>query len=63
VKARARNRAPYLASDQIVVSPMFQRLLLFVVIPFGLVGGALAEPSKLAGEVLRQAVSGKTVLI
>ena len=42
---------------------MFQRLLLFVVIPFGLAGGALAEPSKLAGEVLRQAVSGKTVLI
>jgi hypothetical protein len=38
---------------------MFQRLLLLLVIQFGLAGGALAEPSKLTGEALRQAVSGK----
>ena len=42
---------------------MFQRLLLFLVLHFGLVGAALAEPSKLSGEALRQAVSGRTVLI
>ena len=42
---------------------MFQRLLLLLVIQFGLAAGALAEPSKLTGEALRQAVSGRTVLI
>ena len=42
---------------------MYQRLLLLLVIQFGFAGGTLAEPSKLAGEALRQAVSGRTVLI
>jgi hypothetical protein len=37
-------------------------LLLLVVIQFGLAAIALAEPSKLTGEALRQAVSGRTVL-
>ena len=42
---------------------MFQRLLLLLVIQFGLAGSALAEPSKLTGEALQQAVSGRIVLI
>jgi hypothetical protein len=42
---------------------MFQRLPLLLVIQFGLADGALAEPSKLTGEALRQAVSGKTAHI
>jgi hypothetical protein len=42
---------------------MFPRLLLLVVIQFGLAAIALAEPSKLTGEALRQAVSGRTVLL
>lgn len=41
---------------------MLQRLLLLV-IQFGLATSALAEPSNLTGEALRQAVSGRTVLI
>jgi hypothetical protein len=43
--------------------PMFRRLLLILVIQSGLAVSALAEPSKLTGEPLRQAVSGMTVLI
>ena len=42
---------------------MFPRLLLLVVIQFGLAASALAEPSKPTGEALRLAVSGRTVLI
>jgi hypothetical protein len=42
---------------------MFQRLLLVLVIQYGLAASALAEPSKPTGEALRQAVSGRTVLI
>jgi len=42
---------------------MYQRLLLLLVIQFGLTGSARAEPSKLTGEALREAVSGRTVLI
>ena len=42
---------------------MFPRLLLLVVIQFGLAAFARAEPSKLTGEALRQAVSGRTVLL
>jgi hypothetical protein len=42
---------------------MYQRLLPLLVIQFGLAGSTLAEPSKLTGEALRQAVSGRTVLI
>ena len=42
---------------------MFQRLVLLLVIQSGLAVSALAEPSKLTGEALRQAVSGMTVLI
>jgi hypothetical protein len=42
---------------------MFPRLLLLVVIQFGLAASALAEPFKLTGEALRQAVSGRTVLL
>ena len=38
-------------------------LLLALLTPFGLVASALAEPSKLTGEALRQAVSARTVLI
>jgi hypothetical protein len=38
---------------------MFPWLLLLVVIQFGLAAIALAEPSKLTGEALRQAVSGR----
>jgi hypothetical protein len=41
---------------------MLWRLLL-VLFQFALAGGALAEPSKLRDEALRQAVSGRTVLI
>lgn len=41
---------------------MLQRLLLLV-IQFGLATSALAETSNLTGEALRQAVSGRTVLI
>ena len=37
--------------------------LVLLVIQFGLAAGALAEPSKLTGEALRQAVSGRTVLL
>lgn len=42
---------------------MFQRLLLLLVIQFGSAGDTTAEPGKLKGEALRQAVSGRTVLI
>lgn len=42
---------------------MYRRLLILLVIQFGLAGSILAEPSKLAGEALRQVVSGRTVLI
>jgi hypothetical protein len=42
---------------------MFQRLLLLLVIQFGSAGDTTAEPAKLTGEALRQAVSGRTVLI
>jgi hypothetical protein len=42
---------------------MFQQLLLVLVIQFGLAAIALPEPSKLTGEALRQAVSGKTILL
>jgi hypothetical protein len=42
---------------------MFQQLLLVLVIQFGLAASVLAEPSKPTGEALRQAVSGRTVLI
>jgi hypothetical protein len=42
---------------------MLQRLLLVLLMQFGLAVGALAEPAKLTGEALRQAVSGMTVLI
>ena len=45
---------------------MFQRLLpllLLLAIQFGLAGGTMSEPSKLTGAALRQAVSGRTVLI
>jgi len=42
---------------------MYQRLLLVLMIQFGLAGSPFAEPSKLTGEALRQAVSGRTVLI
>jgi hypothetical protein len=42
---------------------MFPRLLLLVVIQFGLAASALAEPSKPTGEALRLVVSGRTVLI
>ena len=42
---------------------MYQRLLPLLVIQFGLAGSTLAEPSKLTGEALRKAVSGRTVLI
>lgn len=42
---------------------MLPLLLALLIGPFGLVGSALAEPAKLTGEALRQAVSGRTVLI
>lgn len=42
---------------------MIPQLLLLLVIQFGLVAGALADSTKLTGEALRQAVSGRTVLI
>jgi hypothetical protein len=42
---------------------MFQQFLLVLVIQFGLAASALAEPSKPTGEALRQAVSGRTVLL
>jgi len=42
---------------------MSQRLLLVLVIQLGLACVALAEPAKLTGEALRQAVAGRTVLI
>jgi hypothetical protein len=38
-------------------------MFLLVVIQFGLAAIALAEPSKLTGEALRQVVSGRTVLL
>ena len=37
--------------------------LALLIAAFGLAGSALAEPSKLTGEALRQAVSARTVLI
>ncbi len=42
---------------------MFPLLVALLIAPFGLAGSALAEPSKLTVEALRQAVSGRTVLI
>ena len=42
---------------------IFPRVLLLVVVQFGFVASALAEPSKLTGEALRQVVSGRTVLL
>lgn len=42
---------------------MFPRLLVLVVIQFGLAASALAEPFKTTGEALRLVVSGRTVLI
>jgi hypothetical protein len=42
---------------------MIPQLLLLLVIQFGLVVGALADSTRLTGEALRQAVSGRTVLI
>ena len=42
---------------------MFPLLLALLITPFGMVSSALAEPSKLTGEPLRQAVSARTVLI
>jgi hypothetical protein len=38
-------------------------LLSLLIGPFGLAGSALAEPARLTGDALRQAVSGRTVLI
>ena len=42
---------------------MLPLLLALLIVQFGLAGSAMAEPSKLAGEALRRAVSGKTVHI
>jgi hypothetical protein len=42
---------------------MLPLLLALLIAPLGLAGGALAEPSKLMGAALRQAVSARTVLI
>jgi hypothetical protein len=42
---------------------MLPFLLALLIAPFGSVGSARAEPSKLTGEALRQAVSARTVLI
>jgi hypothetical protein len=42
---------------------MFPVLFVLLMIQFGLAGSAMAEPSKLVGEALRRAVSGKTVHI
>ena len=41
----------------------YSRLLVLVVIQFGLAASALAEPFKTTGEALRLVVSGRTVLI
>jgi len=46
-----------------VAFPMLPLLYVLLMIPLGLAVSASAEPSKLTGEALRQAVSGKTVLI
>jgi len=38
-------------------------LLVLLIAAFGLAGSALAEPAKLTGEALRQAVSARTVIV
>ena len=43
--------------------PMIQRWLFLFVIQFSFVAGAFAESTGLTGKALRQAVSGRTVLI
>ena len=42
---------------------MFPLLVALLTAPFGLAGSALAGPSELKGKALRQAVSGRTVVI
>ena len=50
--------------DQTTVAfSMLPLLFALLMIPLGLAVSAPAEPSKLTGDALRQAVSGKTVLI
>src|SRR5688572_24725684 len=57
-----RNRAGCSARQTVALS-MLPLLCALLVLPLGLAVSAPAEPSKLSGEALRQAVSGKTVLI
>ncbi len=56
----SRDKPPRMIRKDAAMLPL---LFVLLVVPFGLAGGALAEPSKLKGEALRQAVSGRTVLI
>ena len=42
---------------------LWEKVLLFVLALAGLAGSALAEPAKLTGEALRQAVSARTVIV
>ena len=58
----SRDKPPQ-PTRQEAVFRMFPLLIALLIAPFGLAGGALAEPSKLKGEALRQAVSARTVLI
>jgi hypothetical protein len=51
------------SAGQTVAFSMVPFLFALLMIPLGLAVSAPAEPSKLVGEALRQAVSGKTVLI
>ena len=58
----SRTKPPQ-PTRQDAVFPMLPLLLALLIAPFGLACGSLAEPSKLKGEALRQAVSARTVLI
>lgn len=61
--ARLSRDKPPRTTRQDAALLMILLLLALLGVPYGLAGGALAEPSKLTGEALRQAVSGRTVLI
>jgi hypothetical protein len=54
---------PSRPTRQDAVLLIFPFLCALLIAPFGLAASALAEPSKLTGEALRQAVSARTVLI
>ena len=61
-KSGLSHRAGWSARQTVALS-MLPPLFALLMLPLGLAVSAPAEPSKLSGEALRQAVSGETVLI